>query len=289
METLFRATRSRRRFSLNMNVLTADHTPVVMGLRGVLQAWLDHRHEVLERRSRHRLAAIRRRIEVLDGYLAVFLNLDEVIRIIREEDQPKPALIARFDADRCAGRGDPEHAPALAAAARGDGNPQGAQGADPRGEGDRRAAEGRPAALGEDRGRSSRMCARGSAVGRSGTGGRGWRMRRRRSRSMPSTLIEREPITVILSQKGWIRAVARPSGGRRRAEVQGGRRAAAAGAVPDDGPAVPHRDRRAGAYAAGRRLAARPGRRAADPARGGDGQRRGGRGAVRLAGGAASI
>jgi topoisomerase-4 subunit A len=96
METLFRATALETRFSLNMNVLTADHTPVVMGLGGVLRAWLDHRHEVLERRSRHRLAAIRRRLEVLDGYLAVFLNLDEVIRIIREEDQPKPALIARF-------------------------------------------------------------------------------------------------------------------------------------------------------------------------------------------------
>ncbi len=96
METLFRATALESRFSLNMNVLTADHTPMVLGLRGVLRAWLDHRHEVLQRRSRHRLAAIQRRLEVLDGYLAVYLNLDEVIRIIREEDQPKPALISRF-------------------------------------------------------------------------------------------------------------------------------------------------------------------------------------------------
>ena len=96
METLFRATALEARFPLNMNVLTADRTPVVMGLRSVLRAWLDHRHEVLLRRSRHRLAAIERRLEVLDGYLAVFLNLDEVIRIIREEDHPKPALVARF-------------------------------------------------------------------------------------------------------------------------------------------------------------------------------------------------
>ena len=96
METLFRATALESRFSLNMNVLTADHTPMVLGLSGVLRAWLDHRHEVLQRRSRHRLAAIQRRLEVLDGYLAVYLNLDEVIRIVREEDQPKPALIARF-------------------------------------------------------------------------------------------------------------------------------------------------------------------------------------------------
>ena len=96
METMFRATALEGRFPLNMNVLTADRTPIVLGLRGVLQAWLDHRQEVLVRRSRHRLAAIERRLEVLDGYLAVFLNLDEVIRIIREEDHPKPALVARF-------------------------------------------------------------------------------------------------------------------------------------------------------------------------------------------------
>ena len=97
MESLFRATMLEQRFPLNMNVLTADRTPVVLGLRGVLQAWLAHRLEVLGRRSRHRLAAIGRRLEVLDGYLKVFANLDEVIRIIREEDQPKPVMMARFE------------------------------------------------------------------------------------------------------------------------------------------------------------------------------------------------
>ena len=97
METLFRATPLESRFSLNMNVLDATRTPRVMRLLDVLRAWLDHRHEVLVRRSNHRLAAIRRRIEVLEGYLAVYLNLDEVIRIIREEDEPKPALIRRFE------------------------------------------------------------------------------------------------------------------------------------------------------------------------------------------------
>ena len=96
METLFRATPLESRFPLNMNVLTADRTPVVMGLRDVLKAWLAHREEVLQRRSRHCLAATLRRIEILDGYLSVFLNLDEVIRIIRYEDEPKPALIAAF-------------------------------------------------------------------------------------------------------------------------------------------------------------------------------------------------
>jgi topoisomerase-4 subunit A len=96
METLFRSTQLETRFPLNMNVLTADRTPVVLGLKGVLRHWLDHRQEVLVRRTRHRQAAIAKRLEVLEGYLAVYLNLDEVIRIIREEDQPKPALIARF-------------------------------------------------------------------------------------------------------------------------------------------------------------------------------------------------
>jgi len=96
METVFRATALESRFPLNMNVLDATRTPRVMSLGEVLRAWLDHRHEVLLRRSRHRLAAIERRLEVLDGYLLVYLNLDEVIRIIREEEQPKPRLMTRF-------------------------------------------------------------------------------------------------------------------------------------------------------------------------------------------------
>jgi topoisomerase-4 subunit A len=96
METLFRATQLETRFPLNMNVLDATRTPRVMPLGAVLRAWLDHRHEVLIRRTRHRLAAIERRIEILDGYLAVYLNVDEVIRIIRNEDQPKPRLMQRF-------------------------------------------------------------------------------------------------------------------------------------------------------------------------------------------------
>jgi topoisomerase-4 subunit A len=97
METVFRATALETRFPLNMNVLDATRTPRVMGLTEVVRSWLDHRHEVLVRRSNHRLAAIERRLEVLDGYLLVYLNLDEVIQIIREEDQPKPRLIARFE------------------------------------------------------------------------------------------------------------------------------------------------------------------------------------------------
>ena len=96
METVFRATALETRFPLNMNVLDSTRTPRVMPLPEVLRSWLDHRHEVLVRRSNYRLAAIERRLEVLDGYLLVYLNLDEVIRIIREEEQPKPRLIERF-------------------------------------------------------------------------------------------------------------------------------------------------------------------------------------------------
>ncbi|MEQ8711185.1 MAG: DNA topoisomerase IV subunit A [Rhodospirillales bacterium] len=97
MEQLFRQTDLENRFSLNMNVLDADHTPKVMNLREVLQAFLDHRHVVLLRRSRFRLGKIEHRLEVLGGLLIAYLNLDEVIRIIREEDEPKAELIRTFE------------------------------------------------------------------------------------------------------------------------------------------------------------------------------------------------
>jgi topoisomerase-4 subunit A len=97
MESLFRATALETRIALNMNVLDAARTPRVMDLRQVLQAWLDHRHEVFNRRTAHRLAEIARRIEVLEGYLAVYLNLDEVIHIIRTEDEPRPVLMRTFE------------------------------------------------------------------------------------------------------------------------------------------------------------------------------------------------
>jgi len=96
MASLFQATDLEIRFSLNMNVLGADHVPRVMNLREVLQAFLDHRHEVLVRRSRYRLAQIDHRLEILSGYLIAYLNLDEVIRIIREEDEPKQDLMRVF-------------------------------------------------------------------------------------------------------------------------------------------------------------------------------------------------
>ena len=96
MEHLFRLTDLETRFPLNMNVLDARQTPRVMSLRDVLRAFLDHRREVTQRRARFRLEKALRRIEVLEGYLAVYLNLDKVIRIIREEDEPKPKLMKAF-------------------------------------------------------------------------------------------------------------------------------------------------------------------------------------------------
>ncbi len=96
METLFRLTDLEVRISLNLNVLAADGSPGVMNLRDALRAFLDHRHDVLMRRAQHRLDKIAHRLEVLEGYLIAYLNLDEVIRIIREEDEAKPALIKAF-------------------------------------------------------------------------------------------------------------------------------------------------------------------------------------------------
>jgi topoisomerase-4 subunit A len=96
MESLFKLSDLEIRFGLNMNILSAGQIPNVLGLRDVLWQWLEHRIEVLVRRSQNRLQKIEHRLEVLDGYLIAFLNIDEVIRIIRFEDEPKQELIARF-------------------------------------------------------------------------------------------------------------------------------------------------------------------------------------------------
>jgi topoisomerase IV subunit A len=96
MESLFKLTALEARISLNMNVLDAAGVPRVMSLKDVLRAFLDHRRDVLQRRTAFRLEKIAQRLDVLAGLLIVFLNLDEVIRIIRNEDDPKAKLIARF-------------------------------------------------------------------------------------------------------------------------------------------------------------------------------------------------
>jgi topoisomerase IV subunit A len=96
METLFRMSELEVKFPLNMNVLGADRTPRVMGLKAVLEGWLAHQIIVLIRRANHRIGKIDDRTELLDGYIIAFLNLDRVIEIIRTEDEPKPLMIAEF-------------------------------------------------------------------------------------------------------------------------------------------------------------------------------------------------
>ena len=97
MESLFKVSDLESRISLNMNVLSHGLVPNVLSLRDVLRQWLDHCKEVLVRRSNYRLDKIAHRLEVLGGYLVAYLNLDEVIRIIREEDDAKKELMAAFN------------------------------------------------------------------------------------------------------------------------------------------------------------------------------------------------
>ncbi len=206
METLFRATQLETRFPLNMNVLSPDRTPGVLGLRGVLRAWLDHRGEVLIRRSRNRLGAVERRIELLDGFLAVFLNIDEVIRIIREEDDAKAGLIRVF------GVNDVQAEAILNMRLR---SLRRLEEIELRREHAvlEKERRGLNALLGSERLRWQRVGEEVSAVrDKFGAGPLG--NRRTRLAGVPELIVvsldaavEREPLTVILSQKGWIRAV----------------------------------------------------------------------------------
>ena len=151
MEQLFKLTDLEIRFPLNLNVLDRNNTPRVMDLREALQSFLDHRREVLIRRSTFRLEAIERRLEILEGFLIAYLNIDRLIKIIREEDEPKPVMMKRVRADRHPGRGDPEHAAARVAPAgrvRDQGRAQEAHG---RAQGPQGAAQGRQAPVGQDR------------------------------------------------------------------------------------------------------------------------------------------
>jgi topoisomerase IV subunit A len=189
-----------------MNVLDATRTPRVMPLQEVLRCWLDHRHEVLVRRSNHRLSAIERRLEVLDGYLLVYLNLDEVIRIIREEEQPKPRLIDRFSLT------DVQAEAILNMRLR---SLRRLEEMEIRKEHKLLSKELKDlrTLLGNDKLRWVRITEELQDTGKKfGSGPLG--DRRTELGAAPTTvevnfeaLVEREPITVILSEKGWIRAV----------------------------------------------------------------------------------
>jgi topoisomerase-4 subunit A len=205
METLFRATALESRFPLNMNVLDAARTPRVMGLREVLRAWLDHRHVVLRRRTEHRLAAIARRLEILDGYLIVYLNLDEVIRIVREEDDPKAELMKAFGLTEV--QADAILNMRLRSLRR-------LEETEIRREHKRLSAEQRKlqALMRSETRRWEAIAGELEAMrAKFGEGALGRRRTEIGTAPAPVALeedhlVEREPITVILSQKGWIRA-----------------------------------------------------------------------------------
>ena len=96
-ESVYKLTDLETRFGLNLNVLDATRTPMVMGLKELLGHWVAHQIEILQRRTTHRLAKIADRLELLEGYIIAFLNLDRVIEIIRTEDEPKPVMMAEFN------------------------------------------------------------------------------------------------------------------------------------------------------------------------------------------------
>ena len=96
METLFKKTDLETRFSLNLNVIDNNNIPGIKSLIEALKCWLDHRQVILQRKSKYRLTQIENRINILNGYITVFLNLDKVIEIIREEDKPKDVLMSYF-------------------------------------------------------------------------------------------------------------------------------------------------------------------------------------------------
>ena len=207
MEQLFRLTELEVRVPLNLNVIDPQGVPRVMNLREALQAFLDHRREVLQRRSRHRLAAVARRMEVLRGLVIVYVNLDEVIHIIREADDPKASMMARW------GLTDTQVEAILNMRLR---TLRRLEEVAIKKELEGLAAEasGLEALLASDK-RQWRALAREVAATQKEFGGDTLLGRRRTLIAAapepveipPAALVEREAVTVLLSQKGWIRAV----------------------------------------------------------------------------------
>ncbi len=207
MESLYRLTELEVRFGLNMNVLSAGQIPNVLSLRDVLRQWLEHRVEVLVRRSQYRLRKIEHRLEVLDGYLIAYLNLDEVIRIVRHEDDPKARLIAKFKLTEV--QADAILNLRLKSLSK-------LEEVEIRAEHDRLSKERREIKqlLKSDEMQWERIADEVKAVRERYAKKTELGARRSSFADAPAievdldqVLIEREPITVILSEKGWIRAL----------------------------------------------------------------------------------
>lgn len=207
MEQLFKLTEMEAKFNMNMNVLDSDGVPRVMSIAEVLREYLKHRNYILLRKINYRLSKINTRLEVLEGYLVAYLNLDEIIRIIREEDEPKTVMMAKFKLTDTQAEAilnmklrnlrkldetqiKDEHSDLLA---------------------EKAALEilqsdedKRWGAIAEEIKRTKEKYGKRTALGR----------RRTEFAEPPAdievpveAMIEKEPITVILSQKGWIRAL----------------------------------------------------------------------------------
>ena len=207
MEQLFRLTELEIRVPLNLTVLDPAGVPRVMSLKEALQAFLDHRRDVLQRMSRHRLAAVARRIEVLNGQIVVYANLDEVIRIIREADDPRAEIMRRWELSEA--QAEAILNMRLRALRR-------LEEAAIRKELAGLAAEERQLRrLLDSERRQWRAVAREIAATAAEFGGDSALGRRRTTITEPpivvdipvAALIERELVTVLCSQKGWVRTV----------------------------------------------------------------------------------
>ncbi len=274
MESLFKLSDLETRFPVNMNVLDAHGAPRVMGLKTALRAFLDHRREVLVRRARFRLAKIETRLHILDGLLIVFLNLDEVIRIVRFEDEPKARLIETFALTDI--QADAILNTRLRQLARLEEMELRREHADLAEERD-----GIQSLLASEK-EQWKLVGVGSARRAQGAGRRTPRSAARRStfEAAPTidastaleALVAREPITVILSERGWIRAARGRVEDPSDAEVQGGRQARVPGRRRDHRQAADIRVRRPLLHPGLRQAAVRAGARRAIAA---DGRSRG--------------
>ena len=259
MESLFRLSDLETRVPLNLNVLDATRTPRVMSLKEALAAWVDHQFVVLRRRSQHRLDKIADRLELLGGYLIAFLNLDRVIEIIRTEDEPKPVMIAEFElTDRQAEAilnmrlrslrrlEEMEIRKERDGLEKEQGELELLLSSDAR----------QRTRLKRDLGKVRERYGPETALGKRRT----TIEEAAPAREIPlEAMIEREPITVILSQRGWIRAMKGhvELDRRRRDEVQGRRRPALRVPRADHRQAAARRGDRAVLHARRRQAARR--------------------------------